>query len=102
MQNTEKWQEIDGKLQLTTRDLRPGETAEYDLSEVSGRGSYTGGEGTGETTLKDNVDSCTVILAIKTGENRDIKTIISISCFILAGICTVIYVVTEVITRRKE
>ena len=116
VQNTEKWQEIDGKLQLTTRDLRPGETAEYEIELQWNKNMNCIGNlvntakitrtdnipGFKETTLEDNVDSCTVILAIKTGENRDIKTIISISCFILAGICTVIYVVTEVITRRKE
>lgn len=116
MENTEKWQEINGKLQLTTRDLRPGETAEYEIelkwnknmncignlvniAKITQTDNIPGFE---ETTLEDNVDSCTIILAIKTGENRDVKTIISISCFILAGICTVIYVITEVIARRKE
>ena len=55
-----------------------------------------------ETTDEDNEDSCTLILAIRTGENREIKTIISMSCFILVGICTIAYVGTEVYARRKE
>lgn len=116
IKTTEKWEEVNGKLQLTTKDLKPGETAEYEIELQWDKNMNCLGNlvntakitqtanipNYGETTLEDNTDSCTIILAIKTGENRDVKTIISISCFILAGICTVIYVVTEVIARRKE
>ena len=116
IKTTEKWEQVNGKLQLTTKDLKPGETAEYEIELQWDKNMNCLGNlvntakitqtanipNYGETTLEDNTDSCTIILAIKTGENRDVKTIISISCFILAGICTVIYVVTEVIARRKE
>ena len=116
IKTTEKWEKVNGKLQLTTKDLKPGETAEYEIELQWDKNMNCLGNlvntakitqtanipNYGETTLEDNTDSCTIILAIKTGENRDVKTIISISCFILAGICTVIYVVTEVIARRKE
>ena len=113
---TLQWQEVDGKLELTTKTLKPGETVEYEITlqwdknqncignlintatitETQNIPQYE------ETTKEDNKDSCTLILAVRTRENRDIKTIVSISCFVLAGICTAVYVGMEVYARRKE
>lgn len=110
------WKKVDGKLQLVTQELQPGESAEYevilewdtnmkcigDLENVVEIAETENGAGFAETTLQDNKDRCTLILAVRTGENRDIKTIISISCFVLAGICSVIYVGVEVWNRKKK
>lgn len=110
------WKKVDGKLQLVTQELQPGESAEYevilewdtnmkcigDLENVVEIAETENGAGFAETTLQDNKDRCTLILAVRTGENRDIKTIISISCFVLAGICSVIYIGVEVWNRKKK
>ena len=111
-----KWEEVDGRLELLTKTIKPGETVVYEvtlewdktqntignlintakLTETQNLPNYQ------ETTKDDNKDSCTLIIAIRTRENRDVKTIISMSCFILAGICTVIYIGNEVCARKKE
>ena len=111
-----QWKEVDGKLELITQTLKPGETAQYEIilewdktqncvGTLVNTAKITETENVPqfqETTDEDNEDSCTLILAIRTGENREIKTIISMSCFILVGICTIAYVGTEVYARRKE
>lgn len=111
-----QWKEVDGKLELKTQTLKPGETAQYEITlewdktqncvgTLINTAKITETENVPqfqETTNEDNVDSCTLLLAIRTRENRDIKTVISMSCFILAGICTIVYIGTEVYARRKE
>lgn len=111
-----EWTLVDGNIELTTKELQPGEKAEYEvilewdkelkcLGELENIVRITETENIpkyNETTLEDNKDSCTLILAIRTRENRDVKTIISMLCFILAGICSVVYVVTEIYDRKKN
>jgi len=110
------WKQVDGKLELITRTLKPGETAEYELvfkwdenlrcigqlvsvvniKETNNLPKFE------ETTLLDNQDMCTMLLVIRTGENRNIKMIISMCCFALAGVCTMIYIGTEIHYRKKK
>lgn len=110
------WKNVNGKLQLVTRELQPGESEEYEvvlewntdlkcignLENVVEIAESENEAGFGETTLQDNKDRCTLILSVRTGENRDIKTIISIACFVLAGICSVVYVGLEIYNRKKN
>lgn len=111
-----EWKEVDGKLELITKNIRPGQSEEYEVvlewnKDMNCIGSLVNiaeikyaenMANYAETTLDDNKDSCTLIIAIRTREDRDVKTIISLSCFALAGICSVVYAVLEIRARRKE
>ena len=115
-QTADAWKFEDGKYVITTKELEPGESVEYEvvlewdrnmkfignLENIARISDTSNIPGFDETSLEDNQDSCLMILSIKTGENRSVKTIVSISCFVLAGICMLIYVGTEIYYRRKD
>ena len=104
------------RFELTTRELQPGESAEYEvvlewdrnakiignLDNIARIVSTENGAGFDEETLEDNQDSCMLVVSIKTGQDRKWNKIISIACFVLAGVCTVAYVGSEVYYRKKN
>ena len=106
------WQQTEKGLALTTRELQPGETAEYEvilewdaslgiigtLDNVAKITETQNVPEFGETTLEDNEDSCTVLLTVKTG-GREIA--IAVLCFTLVGICAMVCVKAVVDHRRK-
>ena len=114
--DADSWQEKNGKYEVTTKELQPGESTEYEIilewdTKQKCMGTIENKAQIietinipqfKETTTEDNKDSCTVLISIKTGEDRTTKTIISIACYILAGICTIAYIITEVKQRRKD
>lgn len=111
-----EWKEVDGKLELITKNIKPGQSEEYEvvlewnkdmncIGALKNTAEITYTENMAnysETTLDDNKDSCTLFIAIRTREDRDVKTIISLSCFALAGICSVVYAVLEIRARRED
>ena len=93
------WNLVDGKYELMTKELKPGETVEYQivldwdtetkcLGNLNNVARITETDNIpqfSETTLEDNEDSCELILSIKTGEDITIILIISAVIVITAG-----------------
>lgn len=103
------------RFEMITKELQPGETAEYEvilewdankkcignfenIARIMDTENVPEFE---ETTLEDNQDSCMFVISIKTGKDRSVSKIVSIACFVLAGICTVAYVGNEIYYRKK-
>ena len=111
-----EWENVDGKLQCITQELQPGESAEYEVAfEWNGKSDCIGslesqieiGEiqneaGFEEETEEDNEDKCTLILAVRTGEDERVKMIICIGCFVLAVLCGAVYVGVENCNKKKK
>ncbi len=98
-QDEDMWNLVDGKYELMTKELKPGETVEYQivldwdtetkcLGNLNNVARITETDNIpqfSETTLDDNEDSCELILSIKTGEDITIILIISAVIVITAG-----------------
>ena len=109
------WTLTDGKYEKTTNVLEPNEEAEYEVIlewdsskkiignlENIARIAETENEPEfEETTLEDNQDSCMLIISIRTGEDRTVRKVISIVCFVIAGMLTIYYIASEIYFRRK-
>ena len=112
----EGWTLTDGKYLKTTKTLEPDETEEYEiilewdtktklignLENIARIAETQNTPEFEETTLEDNQDSCMLIISIRTGEDRTIRKVISITFFVLAGMLTVYYIASEVYFRRKK
>lgn len=109
------WTQSDKLAYLLTKELQPGETVEYEIVLKWDNSSLCIGNLENvvkivetdnlldfeETTLEDNRDSCMLLLSIKTGEDRTVQTIMSITCFAIAGILFMYYIGTEIYYKKK-
>lgn len=104
LQNKEKWTLVDGKYQLTTKELKPGESAEYEIIlEWDGNVDHIGRleniakivetenePDYAETTLEDNQDNCVLLIEIRTGMKNYTIIVIALTLTMLGLICFII------------
>ena len=107
------WQQTEEGLVLTTRELQPEETAEYEvilewdaslgiIGTLDNVAKITQTQNVPEfveTTLDDNEDSCTVLLTVKTGES---KAALVVLCFSIVGIGAMVCVRATVDYRKRK
>ena len=110
--NSEEWKEFDGKLQLTTKELKSGEKVEYEIELEWNKETNCLGNMKNiakiintknipnyeENNLKDNEDSCTLIITLKTGESNEYQLIV----IIITSVLIITSIGMVVINKKKR
>ena len=108
------WELKDGRYELITKLLEPGEVVEYEVTlewdnntkyfgTVENIATIVGTENIpnfDETTMADNEDLCTLIISVRTGESIVVTVVTATVLLALAGVCVAVYAKKRVHTKE--